>query len=160
MWRNLMAVMLLGAASSAWAGSHDVMVKNAWVGETVTGQTTVSVQLDLTCTTASGRLVALDSPVAESVEIQRLWPSGGKVKMAKVRNVRLQRGRAMSFGEHFSYSLMMLGLKQPLKIGQQVPLTLTVMLSDGNKVTVEAQAEVRALELSYKHYQGEKVQDH
>lgn len=159
MLRKLLAVAMLGMASIAWAGSHDVVVKNAWVGESAPGQTTASVQLDLTCTAASGKLVAVDSPLAESAEMQRLWPSGGKVRMAKVRNVRLPRGRAVSFGEH-SVSLMLLGLKQPLKIGDHIPVNLTVMLSDGQKITVEAKVEVRALELSYKHYQGGKVQDH
>lgn len=158
MLRKLLLVMMLGMASSAWAGSKDVVVKNAWLSESVPGQTTASVQLDLTCTAAAGKLVAVDSPVAESAEMQRLWPSHGKVTMAKVRNVRLPRGRAVSFGERTT-SLMLLGLKQPLKVGEQVPVNLTVMLSDGKKITVEAKAEVRPLELSYKHYQGGAVQD-
>jgi len=159
MLRKLLLVIVLGMASSAWAGSKDVVVKNAWLSESVPGQTTASVQLDLTCTTASGKLVALDSPVADSAEMQRLWPSNGKVKMVHVPNVRLPRGRAVSFGER-TISLMLLDLKQPLKVGDQVPVNLTVMLSDGKKLTVETQAEVRPLELSYKHYQDAEVQDH
>jgi periplasmic copper chaperone A len=159
MWRKLLLVVMFGMASSSWAGSKDVVVKNAWLRESVPGQTSVSVQLDLTCTTAAGKLVAVDSPVADSGEMQRLWPSNGKVKMVPVKNVRLPHGRPVSFGEH-TISLMLLGLKQPLKVGDQVPVNLTVMLSDGNKLTVEAKAEVRPLDLSYKHYQGSEVQDH
>jgi periplasmic copper chaperone A len=159
MWRKLLAVVLLGMAGSAWAGDHDVLVKNAWVGESAPGQTTASVQLDLTSARISGKLIAVDSTAAESAEMQRLWPSGGKIRMVKVRNVRLPRGRAVSFGEH-SVSIMLLGLKQPLKIGDHIPVNLTVMLADGQKVTAEAKVEVRALDLSYKHYEDEKVQDH
>lgn len=158
MWWKLFVVMLLGAAGSAWAEGHDVVVENAWVGESVPGQTTASVQLDLTSTRVSGKLVAADSPAAESVEMQRLWPSGGKIRMAKVRNVRLPHGRAVVFGEH-AVSLMLLGLKQPLKAGDKVPVNLTVMLADGQKLTVEVKAEVRQMELGYKHYQGKEVQD-
>lgn len=158
MWRKLLLVAMLGVASSAWAGSKDVVVKDAWVRESVPGQTTVSLQLDLTCTTSAGKLIAVDSPVAESGEIQRRWPSGGKVKMVPVKNVRLSRGHAFSFGER-TISLMLLGLKQPLKVGDQVPVNLTVMLSGGKKVVVEVKAEVRPLDLSYKHYQGGEVQD-
>lgn len=158
-WQKLLLVIMLGLASSAWAGNKGVVVKNAWVSESVPGQTTSSVQLDLTSTASSGKLIAVDSPVAESAEMQRLWPSGGKVKMAPVKNVRLPRGRAFSFGER-TISLMLLGLKQPLKVGDQIPINLTVLLSDGSKVTVEATAEVRQAQLSYKHYQGGEVQDH
>jgi copper(I)-binding protein len=159
MWRKLLCMVLLGLASSAWAGNKDVMVRNAWVGESVPGQTTASVQLVMTCVASSGKLVAVDSPAAESAEMQRLWPSGGKIRMSKVRNVRLPRGRAVEFGGR-TISLMLLGLKQPLKEGEHIPVNLTVVLADGQKVTVEAKAEVRPLDLSYKHYQQKEVQDH
>jgi copper(I)-binding protein len=160
MWKRFLYVALMfGMAGSAWAGDNDVVVRNAWVGESVPGQTTASVQLDLTCTSKSGKLVAVDSPVSESAEMQRMWPSGGKIRMAKVGKVRLPRGRAVEFGER-TISLMLLGLKQPLKQGDHVPINLTVVLSDGEKVTVEAKAEVRPLDLSYKHYEEPEVHDH
>ncbi len=158
MWRKLLGMILLGVASSAWAGSKDVVVANAWVSESTPGQTSASVQLALTAVTASGKLVAVESPAAESVEMQRLWPSGGKIQMSKVRNVRLPRGHAVEFGGQ-AVSLMLLGLKHPLKAGEQVPLTLTVVLSDGQKVAVDAKAEVRPLDVS-KHNQQEEVHDH
>lgn len=151
MLRNLLVLLMLGLAGSAWAGSKDVVAKNVWVNETVPGQTKASVQMDLTCVSTSCKLLAVDSPVAESGEMQKLWPSHGKVTMSPVRNVRLPRGKAVSFNERTT-SLMLLDLKQPLKVGQQVPVNLTVMLSDGKKVTVEVQAEVRAMELSVKAY--------
>ena len=160
MWRYLLGVLMLGLAANTWAGNRDVIVRDAWVGETVPGQKTASVQLNLTCVTSSGKLVAIDSPVAESAEMQRLWPSGGKVRMSKVRNVRLPRGRAVPFGDSAtSTSLMLLGLKQPLKQGSHIPVNLTVMLGTGDKVVVEVNVEVRQLDLSVKHYSGQEVQD-
>jgi len=143
--------LMLSLASSAWAGSRDVVVKNAWVNETVPGQTKVSVQMDVTATASSGKLVAVESPESESGEIERMWPSHGKVTMAPVKMVRLPRGKPVSFSER-NFAVMLLGLKHPLKIGEQVPVNLTVVLSDGRKVTVEVKAEVRALELSVKAY--------
>ncbi len=151
MWHRLLFMALLALAGSAWAGNKEVVVANAWVNETVPGQTTASVRLVVTCVAASGKLVAVESPVAESAEMQRLWPSGGKIKMSKVRIVRLPRGRAVEFGGQ-EVSLMLLGLKQPLKTGDHIPISLTVVLSDGQKVTVDAKAEVRPLEVSYKEY--------
>jgi copper(I)-binding protein len=160
MWRKLLGVVvMISAAGAAWAGSNSgVIVRNAWVGESVPGQTTASVQLTLTSTTKSGKLVAVDSPASDSAEMQKLWPSAGKIRMSKVRNVRLSRGVPMEFGEK-STSIMLIGLKQPLKEGDHIPVNLTVLLSDGEKVVVESKAEVRALSLSYQHYQGGEVQD-
>lgn len=149
--RNLLFVLMLVLTGSAWAGSGGVVAKNVWVNETVPGQTKVSVQMDLTSTASAGKLLAVDSPVAESGAIQKLWPSHGKVTMSPVRNVRLPRGKPVSFSERTT-SLVLLDLKQPLKVGQQVPINLTVVLADGKKVTVEVQAEVRALDLSVKAY--------
>ncbi len=147
MWRKLVCVVLLGLASHAWAGSQDVRVSHVWVRESLPGQTTASVEAVVTCVTASGRLVAVDSPAAESAEMQRPWPSGGKIQMSKVRNVRLPRGRPVEFGSR-GVSLMLLGLKQPLKAGEHIPVNLTVLLMDGQKITVEARAEVKPSELS------------
>jgi copper(I)-binding protein len=163
MWKKLLCVALICVTGSAWAAdnnneNNDVIVQNAWVGETVPGQTTASVQMDVTCASRSGKLVAADSPVADSVEVQRLWPSNGRIKMVKVGRVRLPRGRPVEFGDR-GMSLMLLGLKQPLKQGDQVPVNLTVMLSNGDKVTVATQVEVKPLELSYKHYGNGEVQD-
>ncbi len=159
MWRKLLGMALLGLAGSAWAAGKDVVVTNAWVGESALGQKTASVQLVLTSVTQSGKLVAVESPAAESAEMQRPWPSGGKIKMSKVRNVRLPHGRAVEFSDR-TISLMLLGLKQPLKAGDQIPITLTVVLNDGQKVTVDIKVEVRPSELSDKHNQPEEKQDH
>lgn len=160
MWRNIFGTVLLACfVGSAWAATNGgIMVKDAWVGESVPGQTSASVQLILTSTTKSGKLVALDSPAADSVELQKLWPSGGKVKMSKVRNVRLSRGVPFAFGEK-NTSIMLIGLKQPLKQGDHIPVNLTVNLADGDKVQMEVSVEVRPLSLSYEHYQGGEVQD-
>lgn len=163
MWKKLLCVALICVAGSAWAAdnnneNNDVIVKDVWVGETVPGQTTASVQMDVTCASRSGKLVAADSPVADSVEVQRLWPSGGKIRMVKVGRVRLPRGQPVEFGNR-GMSLMLLGLKQQLKQGEQVPVNLTVVLSNGDKVSVATQAEVRPLDLSYKHYENREVQD-
>ncbi len=153
MWRKLLCMGLLALAGNAWGGSKDVVVSNVWVTESAPGQKTASVQAVVTCVAASGKLLAIDSPAAESAEVQRPWPSGGKIQMSKVRNVRLRRGQAMEFGSRTaSYYLMLLGLKQPLKAGDHIPVNLTVLLADGQKISVEAKAEVRPSDLSYKQY--------
>ncbi len=159
MWRKLLCLVLLGVASNVWAaGKKDVLVENAWVRETVPGQTSVSVQLSLTVT-KPGKLIEVSSPLAKSGEMQRMYPSGGQIRMISVKNVRLQRGMPIEFGDR-TVTLMLTGLKQPLKEGDKLPVSLTVAFADGDKTTVEVQAEVKALELSYKHYTEPEVHDH
>ncbi len=156
MWQRFLFAMLLGAAGSAWA-AKDVVVRDAWTRPSAEGETTASVQMKVTAVSSSGKLVEVDSPVSESAEIQRLWPSGGKIQMAKVKSVRLPHGHAVEFSAS-TYFLVLIGLKQPLKEGDHVPFNLTVVLADGRKVTVEAQAEVRPLAASKKPATGEGQQ--
>lgn len=156
MWRKLLCAVLLALASNAWA-SDEVLVDKAWLRESVPGQESASLQLNLTVI-KSAKLLGVSSPWAAAVEMQRLSPSHGKMKARVVQSLRLSRNRTLVFGEH-SIALMMVGLKQPLKVGDHVPVNLTVEFSDKRTRIVEVVAEVRALELSYKHYGGQAVHD-
>jgi copper(I)-binding protein len=51
------------------------------------------------------------------------------------------------------------GLKQALNAGDHVPLTLVLEIG-GKPATVNTVAEIRALELSYQHYNDPTVKDH
>lgn len=158
MWPKLVCAMLLGTIGNVWAGASDVLVTNAWLRESVPGQKSASLQLNLTVS-KQARLVRVSSPWAASVEIQRLSPSQGKMVARAVPDVLLSRNHTLVFGER-SVALMMVGLKQPLNEGDHVPVSLTVEFPGKRERTVTVEAEVRPLELSYKHYQGHEVHDH
>lgn len=158
MLRKFACAMLLAAVSHAWAGPNDVLVENAWLRESVPGQESASLQLNLTVTKPA-RLVGVSSPRAAAVEIQRLSPSRGRMKARAVPSLRLPRNRTLVFGEH-SVALMMVGLKQPLNAGDHVPVTLTVEFADKHARELTVEAEIKPLDLSYKHYSGHAVQDH
>jgi copper(I)-binding protein len=55
--------------------------------------------------------------------------------------------------------LVLVGLKQALNVGDRVPVRLVVEVA-GKPQTIDVEAEVRALELSYKHYNDPTVKDH
>ena len=158
MWRNLLCAMLLALAGSAWA-SEDVLVSNAWLRESVPGQNTVSLQLSLT-SIKSAKLIAVSTPLADTVQIQILSPAGrGKMKARGVDSLRLLRRRTVVFGEN-NVALMLVGLKRELNEGDHVPVTLTVELAGKQLRKVETVAEVRKLELGYKQSSGKTVHDH
>jgi copper(I)-binding protein len=82
------------------------------------------------------------------VEMQRLRPSHGRMAVETLSAVAMRHNRPMEFGPRTT-SIMMLGLKQPLKAGDVVPLKLTVNTA-GKKVEVEVKAKVKPPEASDK----------
>ena len=143
-------------ASHALAG-EEVLVDKVWLRESVHGQESASLQLSLTVTKPAN-LVGVSSAMAAGGQIQRLLPSRGKMKVQVLPKLRLFRNRTLAFGEH-SFALMLTGLKQPLKVGDRVPVSLTLEFSGKRLRVVEVEAEVRPLALSYKHYSGQEVHD-
>lgn len=155
--RNLLITFAVLLSANAWAAdggknpADDVIVKNAWTTETVPGQTKVALHMDVTCTTSYGKLVAVDSPIAESGGIERLRPLHGRMAVETLTSVALRHGHAMPFSESTNL-LVLKGLKKPLKVGDTVPVTLTI-LTAGKKVMVDVNVEVRPQQLSYKAYE-------
>ena len=66
MLRQLIAPLLFMLTNAAWAGTHDVLVDQAWLRESVPGQDTASVQLNLT-SIKPATLIAVTSPLANAV---------------------------------------------------------------------------------------------
>lgn len=157
-WWKFAGALLLGAAANAWAGSGDVLVSNAWLRESVPGQNTASLQLNLT-SIKPARLVTVSSPLSATVKMQRLYPERGKVQARDVNSLRLPRRYTVVFGEK-DFALMLVGLKRQLNAGDRVPVSLTVEFPDKRTLKLDIEAEVRPLDLSYKHYQRREVQDH
>lgn len=157
MWQKLIGLMVFLLASQAWAGANDVIVDKVWVRESVPGQTAATVQLNLSVTKAA-RLFGVGSPFAASGEIVRIERSGGRMQTRTVRDLKLEAHSTVIFGTRGIY-LMLRGLKQPLNVGDRVPVNLVLQVA-GTRKTVEVTAEVRALELSYKHYNDPAVMDH
>ena len=158
MWKIIIYVLAIGWLSNAWAGPYDPIVSKVWVGESVPGQTTATLQLNLT-TVKPVNLVSVSSPLAAAVEIQSVTMHKGAMKAQVVNSLRLPNHRTTTFGAHGLF-LMMTGIKQPLKVGDRVPVNFVFVFSDKQTKTISADAEVRKMELSYKHYGPNEVYDH
>jgi len=158
MLKSIMYAIALVWLSNAWAGPYDPIVSKAWVGESVPGQTTSTLQLNLT-TVKPVKLVSVSSPFAASVEIHSLMKYKGTMKLQVVSNLQLPDHRTITFGSNGLF-LMMEGINQPLKIGDRVPVNLVFEFADRQTKTISTNAEVRKMELSYKHYGPNEVYDH
>jgi len=156
MRRTLFLILTLLVAPQAFAAS-DVLVDKVWMRESVPGQTAATVQLNL-YVTKDATLLGVSSPLAASGEIRHVMKRGGKMQQRTLRDLKLAGHSNTLFGERGLY-LMLVGLKQPLNVGEKVPVTLSLNIG-GKTRAVDVQAEVRALELSYKHYNDPAVMDH
>jgi periplasmic copper chaperone A len=157
MWRTLFCTVSLLLAGNVWAGANDIMVDKVWMRESVPGQTSVTVQMNLSVTKAA-RLLSVSSPVATSGEIQSVVKLHGKLQTGVVDSLKLDAHSTTLFGTRGVY-LTLIGLKQALNVGDRVPLSLVVE-TGGKTLTINTEAEVRALELSYQHYNDPTVKDH
>jgi periplasmic copper chaperone A len=118
-------------------------VKEPWVRATVAQQMATGAFMQLT-SAQGGQLVSASSPVAGVVEIHEMAMEGNVMKMRAVKELELPAGKAVQLkpgGLH----VMLMDLKQQVKAGDSVPLTLIVQGKDGKRETLEVKAAVKAL---------------
>ena len=136
---------LLAALLSAHAApvAAQVAVSDAWVRGTVPGQMATGAFMQLKSPTDAA-LVAAASPAARIVEIHEMKMEGGVMKMSAVDRLALPAGKAVEL-KPGGYHVMLMELRQQVKEGDTVPLTLVVEGPDKKRETVEVKAVVRAL---------------
>jgi periplasmic copper chaperone A len=127
----------LGAAQAA------TTVADAWVRGTVAQQQASGAFMRIT-SAEGGKLVGVSSPVAATVEVHEMKMDGGVMKMGAVPSLELPAGQAVEL-KPGGYHVMLMGLKQQLKAGETVPLTLTIEGKGGQKETLQVKAPVKAL---------------
>lgn len=158
MLRSLISAGLFLWCGVALAGGNDVIVDKVRVGETVPGQTSATLGMNIS-TIKAATLLSVSSPVANKVEIHSMALHKGKMVVREVDHLSIPAHRTMAFGSHQLY-LLMVGLKQQLNVGDKVPVTLVVQYGDGRKQTLELTADVKKMALSYKHLGPNEVHDH
>ena len=107
--------------STAWAQTA-VKVDEAWVRGTVAQQTATGAFMRLTAS-QNTRLVAVESPAAGVVEIHEMAMDNNVMKMRTVPGLDLSAGRTVEL-KPGGYHVMLMDLKQAVKAGDTVPLTL------------------------------------
>jgi copper(I)-binding protein len=135
------ALSLLCAGVAAQGGA--VTVKDAWVRGTVPQQRASGLFAHITSERAA-RLVAASSPVAGVVEIHEMRMEGTTMRMRAVNALELPAGKSVALAPG-GYHIMLMELKQQLKPGETVPVTLTIESAGGARESVQVQAQVRAL---------------
>ena len=91
-----------------------------------------------------GKLISASSPVAGVVEIHEMAMDGNVMKMRAIPGLDLPAVKSVEL-KPSGYHVMLMDLKQQLKEGYTVPLTLVVEGKDGKRETLEVKAPVKAL---------------
>ena len=136
-----LSLCLLAAATLAQA---QVTVQDPWVRGTVPMQQASGAFMQLSATKDT-RLVAAKSPVANVVEIHEMVMDNNIMKMRQVPGLDIVPGRVLEL-KPGGYHVMLIELKQQLKGGDVVPITLFFEDTQTKKqFTQEVQAPVTAL---------------
>jgi hypothetical protein len=89
--------------------------------------------------TTADRLIRLSSPVAATVEIHSMTMDGTLMKMRAVPALDIPAGSKVTLGSS-GYHVMLTGLRRPLAIGDQVPLTLAFEKAGSVEVVAPVEA--------------------
>lgn len=125
------------------AAQAQTTATDAWVRATVPQQGATGAFMTLT-SAQGGELVGVASTVAATVQVHEMKMEGNVMKMGAVGTLPLPAGQAVAL-KPGGYHVMLMGLKQQIKAGDSVPLTVTIKGADGKTETLQVQAEARAL---------------
>ena len=133
----LIAAGLLAAGGAAAAAGIEVI--DAWARPTPPGVAVGAAYFRIINQGKTDRLVAVSSPIAKRAELHISKMEGGVMTMRPLEAVEVKKGSPVAFmpnGRH----VMLMGLKQPLKPGDRVPLVLTFAHAGAVEVQVTVSA--------------------
>jgi copper(I)-binding protein len=124
------------AASSALSGQAGVAAEHAWLRASPKGATTGAAYVTLVNQAGSDdRLVGASSPVADEIQFHEEQNDGGVMKMTRLSDLVIHSGTPVVL-KPSGIHMMLIGLKQQLKEGAEIPLTLN--FEKGGTVLVTA----------------------
>jgi len=138
-----------GSLPTSVVHAQEVTIKEPWVRGTVRGQKATGAFMQLTATEPA-TLVSVESPVAGSVQIHEMKMENDVMKMRAIPRLDLPAGKAVEL-KPGGYHMMLMDLKQPLKKGEAVPISLRFEGKDKTFKTIEIKAQVRELGASPEH---------
>jgi len=134
----LFLLTLLAFAGPALAQESPIHVADAKARPTAPGGTGVVYMIVMNHGTADDVLTGLSSPVADKAEMHRTTDTDGMSHMEAVADLPVKAMEAVTFAPG-GLHVMLTGLKQPLKLGDSFPLTLSFAKAGAVTVMVSVQ---------------------
>jgi copper(I)-binding protein len=133
----LIAALLCTATS---ASGQAIRVDHPYARATPPGARTGGAFFVLVNSAAGAdRLVAASSPAARAVELHQMAMEGGVMKMRAIPAIEIPAGGRVEL-KPGGYHVMLVDLKQPLKAGDRIPMTLTFERAGTLDVVVPVEA--------------------
>ena len=132
MLKYLSVLALMAVSTSAWA---EIQASQAWSRFTAPSVPTgvVFMQLNNTGSQADA-LVGVSSPVAKKAEIHNHINDKGVMRMRQVAKIDVLAGKSVTL-QPGGFHVMLMGLKQPLKLNDTFPVTLKYQSGRTQKIT-------------------------
>ena len=118
-----LVLMLVAAQCSNGNAAPKISVEDAWARPSAMKAGSGAVYVTLKNTGGGDVLVSAASDVAEAVELHQTKMDGDMMKMSPVPNIPIPAGETVKLepgGKH----IMLINLKQPLKPGETISVTL------------------------------------
>lgn len=138
---SMLAACLLTASAQAQVTVHD-----AWVRATVPQQTATGAFMRFE-SASDLKLVAVSSPLTPAVEIHEMAMQNDVMRMRQVHMLDVPAGKIVEL-KPGGYHVMLLSLKQQVKVGETVSLKLEFENAGGKRQSVDVLAKVRPLAAS------------
>jgi len=117
---------LCSAGFGLLAAERTITLDRPWSPATPNGAATAAAYMEIENHGRSDdRLLGGSSPIAGKIEIHEMSMAGGIMSMRAVdKGLPIPAGKSVSLEPQANYHLMLSGLKEPLKNGSQISLTL------------------------------------
>jgi periplasmic copper chaperone A len=128
-WASIL-LAVAGAAAAAIAVSQPYLFDTLRIDQPVARATPPGARTGVVFFTIENlsnhaeRLLRASTPVAAGVVMHQMAEKGGMMSMRAVPSLEIGPGGRLELGPG-SYHLMLIDLKQPLKVGERFPLVLT-----------------------------------
>ena len=135
--KSLFTALFVLLSASVWAGS--VSVENAYVRHMPPTQKVTGAFMLLKNSSPEDRAaVSAESDIADRAELHTHLHENGMMKMRQVEKIDIPAGGETAL-EPGGIHVMLIGLKQPLDLGQIVAITLN--FDDGSSTQVQAEVK-------------------
>lgn len=122
----------------------EVTVKDPWVRATASYQKSSVAFMQIT-SSSDARLVKAESPVAKVVEIHEMVMKNHVMKMQTVAAIDLPAGKAVELKAD-GYMVMLTGLKQQIKVGDTIPISIVIEGKNKKRETLLLNASVMTMD--------------
>lgn len=132
-----LALMLFGQANAHEYTLKDLQIGHPYARPTVAHQPSGAAYLSIENKGSNGdKLIGVASPIAKSAQIHSMSMEGNVMKMREVGDISLPSGAKVVMKPGNGYHIMLVGLSQPLKAGDKIPLTLSFEKAGKTEVSV------------------------